>query len=104
MLIKFPNQSVVQKNITIPALYYNEIWSFDKMAAYLGVDLSVIGDGLTYSGNSNFTVTLANDGTVAYDTAGYCYNKSDVLILVSKIGTPYDCMYQLDSNEKPPLS
>ncbi len=83
-----------------PALYYNEIWGFDKMAAYLGVDLSVIGDGLTYSGNSNFTVTLANDGTVAYDTAGYCYNKSDVLILVSKIGTPYDCMYQLDSNEK----
>lgn len=83
-----------------PALYYTEIWDSDKMAAYLGVDLSVIGDGLTYSGNSNFTVTLANDGTVAYDTAGYCYNESDLLILVSKIGTPYDCMYQLDSNEK----
>ncbi|MDE5995263.1 MAG: hypothetical protein K2G60_07090 [Oscillospiraceae bacterium] len=82
-----------------PALYYSEVWNTAKMAEYLGIDLSAV-EGLTYSGSGEFKVTFANDGTIAADTAVYGFNGNDVLICVSKIGTPYDCLYSLESNHK----
>lgn len=84
-----------------PALYYEEVWDRAKMAEYLGVDISALGNGLTYSGGDGvFTVTFANDGTTVYDTAVYPFNGSDIEIIVSKIGLPYDCIYKLESKNK----
>lgn len=81
-----------------PELYYHETWNMEKMTGYLGVDLSAVG-GLTYTGGDRFTVTMANDGAVAYDTAVYRYG-SNVVILASKLGAPEDCVYTLDKNDK----
>ena len=81
-----------------PELYYEKAYTPEQMAEYFGRDFTKI-DGLDYAGGyDNFKMTFANDGKIAYDTAVYAYNEGSVEVMLSKIGTPYDCLYQLESN------
>lgn len=81
-----------------PALYYEKKCSSEQMAEYFGRDFTRI-DGLEYTGRyENFKIIFANNGKIAYDTSSFTYNNRSVTVLVSKIGTPYDCNYMLESN------
>lgn len=81
-----------------PALYYEKTYTPEQMAEYFGRDFTKIY-GLDYAGGfENFKIIFANDGKIAYDTAVYAYNEGSVEVMLSKIGTPYDCLYQLESN------
>lgn len=92
-----------------PALHYDEAWNKNKMAEYLGVDIiSAInalpsGYEMEYTGGEEVSVTYENDGTLVEDRACYEFTGNDhkkVTVLASKLRTPYDCLYQLDSEEE----
>lgn len=94
-----------------PQLHYDEVWDNVKMAAHLGIDLSALSgittttlnpaipDGVSYTGSTNHTVTFKNDGTLVFDSASFIYTGEDkkILILASKLGTPYHTLYMLET-------
>ena len=95
-----------------PELHYTENWDLIKMRDYLGVDIvetiKVLpsGMGIAYIGTGNFTVTYENDGTLVEDRAAYSFegnNGETVTVSASRLYTPYDCIYQLDSNNQTPM-
>lgn len=90
-----------------PALHYQETWSSADMTEYLGVDLrnaiSALPSGMEmkYEGAGEFSVTYQNDGTLVVDSAAYEFSGKDdkkVTILASRLGMPYDCLYQSESD------
>lgn len=85
-----------------PAKHYTETWDADKTAQHLGIYLNNIRhNGLKYKGDGTHTVTYSNDGVLVRDIMAFEYSFKDTKILVSasKLGTPYDCIYTLGSNE-----
>ncbi len=91
-----------------PQSHYTEAWDNATMAEYLGVDvieaISVLPSEyeMKYTGGEAFTVTYENAGTLVEDRACYEFEGRDhkkVTVLVSKLRTPYDCLYQLDTEK-----
>ncbi len=85
-----------------PDLHYDEIWDIDRTVAYLGVDVfgavaALPEDlGLQYVGSNGFAVTFENGGTLVEDRICYNFYGNDganLTVLVSKLGSPYDCIY-----------
>lgn len=83
--------------------HYSISMSDDALQAYYGRDLSALGeflpDGYVYKKGIQPTFHYKNDGTLVYDISGYSYENGDVSVRVwvSKLGAPYDYVYQLDS-------
>lgn len=83
--------------------YYSEKKTLSDITAYLGKDLSNLNDILpknfefTGGYETNFYYELS--GKLAYDTCAFNYKKDEqqIRIVVSKIGTPYDCIYMLEN-------
>lgn len=92
-----------------PKLYDNITWTHEEMTEYYGIDLSdlpskvFIDDNYTTEPSAEYPVTIAKDGTVAEDAICFNYANeydSKLKITASKITTPYDCIYELDTKEK----
>lgn len=92
-----------------PALHYNEKWNISEMAIYLGVDLKDIlvafneRNEMQYVGLDEFTTTYENNGVLVEDRSAYESEGKDgkrVVILASKLGMPYDCIYQTETDLK----
>ena len=86
-----------------PAEHYEETWDADKTAQYLGIYLNNIGQGgLKYQGDGKHAVTYKNNGELARDIMSFEYSFKDTTVIVStsKIGYPYDCIYELDENKE----
>lgn len=92
-----------------PALHYNEKWNTSEMAIYLGVDLKDIlvafneRNEMQYVGLNEFTTTYENNGVLVEDRSAYESEGKDgkrVVILASKLGMPYDCIYQTETDLK----
>ena len=81
--------------------YYRKIKDSEQVAQYFGADFSdMVGfmpEGFVFTGNDNHEFICDLDGKLVYDSCAFSYMKEDqqILILVSKIGVPYDCIYQL---------
>ena len=95
-----------------PALHYNEKWNTSEMAVYLGVDLKNIlvafneRNEMQYVGLNEFTTTYENNGVLVEDRSAYESEGNDgkrVVILASKLGMPYDCIYQTETDLKTSL-
>ena len=100
-----------------PALHYNETWDLAKAATYLGVDIPKVvenfpdGDAaegfaqaynFKYVTGNGFKVIYENNGTLVEDRMCYEYtgeNDVKVMILVSKLRMPYDCLYSSDTDD-----
>ncbi len=88
-----------------PAEHYTETWSAQQMVGYLGVDLTQLSpylpEDLAYVKRDGFTVTFHNDGNIVEDFASFSYTGTDgrtLTVLASKVGTPYDSVYSLETN------
>ena len=95
-----------------PDLHYKETWDLIMAAEYLGVDvveaMRVLPDGLgmQYVGNKEFSITYENNGTLVEDRMCYEFAGNDdakITILASRLRTPYDCLYQADTENRTPL-
>lgn len=85
------------------------IWNKEDIAAYYGTDLTpaYIPNGLATSAqNSNSTVYIKQDGTVAEDTISLGFYQSEDMavkkgfsITASKIGIVQTCLYRLPEDE-----
>jgi hypothetical protein len=81
--------------------YYSKIKDCEQVTQYFGEDLSdMVGfmpEGFVFTGNGNHEFVYELNGKLVYDSCAFSYMKEDqqILILVSKIGVPYDCIYQL---------
>lgn len=85
------------------------IWNKEDIAAYYGTDLTpaYIPNGLAASAqNSNSTVYIKQDGTVAEDTISLGFYQSEDMtvkqgfsITASKIGIVQTCLYRLPEDE-----
>lgn len=92
-----------------PELHYAKMWDNARIKEYLGVDIidaiNVMPSGyeMKYTGGETFAVTYENAGTLVEDRVCYEFEGRDykkVMVLASKLRTPYDCLYQLDSEKK----
>lgn len=88
-----------------PAEHYTETWSAQQMVGYLGVDLAQLSTylpkDLAYVKRDGFTVTYHNDGNIVEDFASFSYTGTDrrtLTVLASKVGTPYDAVYSLETD------
>ena len=91
-----------RKNYNTPD-YYSESKDTAAMAEHFGRDLTdlvdVMPDGFQFVGSSETTFYYKTDGTLVYDGSHFLYLKENqqILIQVSKVGVPYDCLYMLDN-------
>ncbi len=76
-----------------PALYTEEQRNPTDLAAYLGFDLTKLDLGYACTPGSNCPLIRNSEGTIVYDTIGYWYEEIDMMVHLSKIGSPYDCVY-----------
>lgn len=92
-----------------PKLHYEEAWTVSQMAEYLGVDViqcaKVFPDNyeMEYLGSEKSTVIYENNGKLTRDRAYYEFIGKDgrkITVLTSKLGMPYDTLYQLDTNQQ----
>lgn len=100
-----------------PAFHYNEIWDVKKTATYLGVSILEVVEKLPdgdaeagfakafnfrYVTVNGFKVVYENNGTLVEDRMCYEFagdNNAKIMILVSKLGMPYDCLYSSDTDD-----
>ena len=91
-----------RKNYNTPD-YYSESKDTAAMAEHFGRDLTdlvdVMPDGFQFIGSSETTFYYKTDGTLVFDGSHFLYLKGNqqILIQVSKVGVPYDCLYMLDN-------
>jgi len=86
---------------------YEEKWDTAKMSRHLGIDLQNLGDTiydeLKEETIQSHSVIFAEDGTMLYDIARIRFvgtEGQNVTVMASKLSTPYDCLYKLESERK----
>lgn len=91
-----------------PEMYEQKIWSHQEVTDYYGIDINDI-HGEVF-GNDDYTTQYCDgygyitdrNGNIAKDTVSSSYIASDnsiVTISASRVSLPYDCCYELESNE-----
>lgn len=92
-----------------PAKHHTEEWDDNKVASYLGIDLTTIHEDVRvkdleyqYVNAREHSIIFNNDGTMVRDIVAYDYQNtnSEITITASKLVTPYDCIYSLDEEVK----
>ena len=93
-----------------PQEHYEEIWTKAQVTEYLGVDLTALSlympDDLAYSQGDDFRILFHNSGEIVEDYQKFDYegeNNRKVEVLVGKVMQPYDCIYNLESNDTTPV-
>ncbi len=82
-----------------PDKYYSEVKDANALKEYFGKDFTSLENFMpkdfAYSGNGTKNFYYEHGGKVAYDTCMFFYTKEEatIEILVSKIGAPFDCIY-----------
>lgn len=93
-----------------PKEYHKEFWSEAQITEYLGVNLAVLPNmpaDLTYAQKGDFRILYHNSGEIVEDYQSFIYNGENnrkVEVLVGKVMRPYDCIYNLESNDTTPVS
>lgn len=91
-----------------PEMYDQKIWSHQEMTDYYGVDINDIhgevfgDDDYTTQYCDEYGYITDKNGNIAKDTVSSSYIASDnsiVTIYASRVSLPYDCCYELESNE-----
>lgn len=100
-----------------PTLHYNKIWDLATATTYLSVDIPKVvenfpdGDAeagfaqafnFKYITVNGFDVIYENNGTLVEDRMCYEFtgeNDAKIVILASKLGMPYDCLYSSNTDE-----
>lgn len=100
-----------------PALHYNETWDLAMAATYLSVDIPKVvenfPDGYAEAGFAQtfnfkyvtvngFDAIYENNGTLVEDRICYEFtgdNDAKIMILASKLGMPYDCLYSSNTDD-----
>ena len=89
-----------------PKEHYKEFWSEAQITEYLGANLAALPNmpaDLTYAQRGDFRILYHNSGEIVEDYQSFVYNGGNnrkVEVLVSKIATPYDCIYNLGTDDK----
>ncbi len=81
-----------------PQKYRTESITAKEMADYLGLDLSKLNIKNQFNSNGNFKLVYDKQNKVVYDTSVFYY-KNDITILASRVGVPYDTVYELEKRE-----
>ncbi len=76
-----------------PALYSTENLDAPAMADYLGFDLTGLNLGCEGIPGTNCRLIRNSEGAIVYDTMGYYYEGIGMTVNLSRIGSPYDCVY-----------
>lgn len=91
----------------LPEGAYEEAWDTARISQHLGVELQGLGetlyDELKVETIHSHSVTFAEDGTMLYDLARIRFvgtQEQSITVKASKLSTPYDCMYQLESERE----
>lgn len=82
-----------------PALYDEKTLTEKEALDYLGLDFSTLEISSKYQGVGIKNIITDKFGTVAYDTFSISFGKN-ITILTSKVGLPYDCIYELESKNE----
>ena len=90
-----------------PKEHYKELWSEKQINEYLGINLAKLSlfmpVDLVYAQKDEFRMLFHNSGDIAEDYQSFFYegvNNRKVKVSVSKIATPYDCVYELETADK----
>lgn len=89
-----------------PKEHHKEFWTEAQITEYLGVNLASLSNmpaDLDYAQRGDFRILFHNDGEIVEDYQTFIYkgeNNRKVEVLVSKISSPYDCLYSLETNKK----
>ena len=90
-----------------PKEYHERFWTEAKITEYLNIDLTGLSPympaDLTYAKKDDFRMLFHNGGEIAEDYQSFFYGGADnrkVKISVSKIAPPYDCVYELETEDK----
>ncbi len=93
-----------------PGDHHKELWTQTQITEYFGVDLTALSPymsaDLTYSQNYDFEILFHNSGEIVEDHQTFVYsgrNNRKVEVLVSRIATPYDSIYELETSSKTPV-
>lgn len=91
-----------------PKEHHKEFWTQAQITEYLGVDLTALPlpTDLTYTQKDDFRILFHNNGEIVEDYQSFIYkgeNNRKVEVLVSKISTPFDCIYKLETENKTPV-
>lgn len=93
-----------------PKEHHKEFWSEAQITEYLGVNLAALPNmpaDLAYVQRDDFRILFHNSGEIVEDHQTFVYkgeNNRKVEVLVSKIAVPYDCIYNLGTNDKTSVS
>lgn len=89
-----------------PKEHHKEFWTEAQIIEYLGVNLAALSNmpnDLTYAQRGDFRILFHNNGEIVEDHQAFVYkgeNNRKVEVLVSKIATPYDYIYNLGTDDK----
>lgn len=89
-----------------PKEHHKEFWTEAQIIEYLGVNLAALSNmpnDLTYTQRGDFRILFHNNGEIVEDYQAFVYkgeNNRKVEVLVSKIATPYDYIYNLGTDDK----
>lgn len=104
-------QISASKKYLNPKEHRVETWSEQQMSNYYKIDLtnivskSFLPKYLSYVKRENYTVTLHNSGNIVEDFVSSSFIDSTgesnrkLIVLMSKIGTPYDHVYSLENSD-----
>lgn len=97
---KITSTAVKAKLYFDPALYDQKTLTEKETMEYLGIDFSKFNiTDVSYRGVGVKNIITDKAGKVAYDTFAISYG-DNITILASKIGLPYDCLYELDNQKE----
>ena len=90
-----------------PKEYHERFWTEAKITEYLNIDLTGLSPfmpvDLVYAQKDEFRMLFHNSGDIVEDYQSFFYegvNNRKVKVSVSKIATPYDCVYELKTADK----
>lgn len=82
-----------------PDLYDERTLTEKEAIEYLGLDFSNLKFNAKYQGIGMKNIITDKLGKIAYDTFAISFG-DNITILTSKKGLPYDCLYELESNDE----
>ena len=104
---KIANQISAASKYRDPKEHYKEFWTEEQITEYLEIDFTELSPFMpvdsAYSQRGDFRILFHNSGEVIEDYQAFYYegeNNRKVKVSVSKIATPYDCLYELETDEK----
>lgn len=101
---KINNQISAAPKYYSPESYDTFNWSYDEITGYYGIDYRSALNEIDFNTDeyNEYRIITDKSGNMACDKVNFLYNNSDgssIKLSASKILLPYDCIYELESNE-----